>query len=159
MHLYFWARGISHQIELWKILMQGHFWRMPIKDTITGVEREILVQGALRTSVLGAWEYVFPEKCLPEVLQILGLRGEDDLGVADKTYAKVRLAATRKIFGAEKIPKEAWEELKTLPQDGTLVKGRYRGLSNSIVPGVSIHPIGIKRDETSLFQTTQQEML
>ena len=152
MHLFFFVRGIVPQCEIFKTQLQGFFWNWKRINLDTGAEETILVQGALRPSVLGAWEYIFPEECLAEVLAILGVKGEE-YNHDDRFKDKFRLAFLRKIFGVEKIPKEIYEESFKIPQT-VIVSGTMRGLSHCIIPGTAVHIIGIKRDERRDFDFT-----
>ena len=125
-------------------MAQGQFWQWKRKNLKTGKEEIHLVQGALRPSVLGAWEYVFPEECLVDVLSVMKL-GEDSIGVEPTVKSKAKLVVLRKLFGAQKIPKEIFE--KAAKKDPSImITQSTRGLSSLAVPGVSIHPIGIKAD-------------
>ena len=154
MHLFFYMRGIYNQVEVLKTQLQGTFWKWKRINLDTGKEEEILVQGALRPSVLGAWEYIFPEECLAEVLCIMGIKGEEYTH-SDRFKDKFRLAFLRKIFGAEKIPKEKYIEAAQIPQS-IIIQGTWRGLSHCIIPGTAIHCIGIKKDDRRDFDFTPQ---
>lgn len=159
MHLFFYARGIINQIEVWKVLMQGQFWKWKRKNLATGQEEFSLVQGALRPSVMGAWEYIFPEECLPAVLSIMGI-ADENIGATASLANKFKLAGLRVIFGADEIQKEAYEEARKI-MPSLLINDSMRGLSHCIVPGVSIHTIGIKKDLRQDFVQIgyNQEML
>ena len=61
MHLYFFLRGNYPCVETFKTLAQGQFWQWKRINLATNKEETILVQGALRPTVFGAYEYVFPE--------------------------------------------------------------------------------------------------
>ena len=125
--------------------MQSQFFKWVRFDLEKKEKSEFMVQGALRRSVLGAYEYVFPEEALPEVLSMLGLT-EDSHGVKKSFFSSSRLAVLRKIFGAKKIPQSAHEAAKKLAPS-ILLNNRYRALGDCMIGGVSIHPIGIKEDE------------
>ena len=133
-------------------MIQGFFWKWKRVNLDTGKEEEILVQGALRPSVLGAWEYIFPEECLAEVLCILGIKGEG-YTAADQFKDKFRLAFLRKIFSAKRIPKEVYEEAAKIPQT-MIIQGTMRGLSHCITPGTAVHIIGVKPDDRRDFDFT-----
>jgi len=124
-------------------MAQGLFWKWKRINLETKKEEIILVQGALRPSVMGAWEYVFPEECLADVIAVMGLA--NSIGAIPTFMNKARLAILRKTFGAEKIPKEIFEEAAKIPPS-IVLNDSYRGLSTLLVPGVCIHPIGIKRE-------------
>ena len=143
MHLVLYARGIIQQVELWKAMAQGQFFKWGRKNLKTGKIEYVLVQGALRPSILGAWEYVFPKECLAEVINILGIHIPRECEHGFKFKAKS--AVLRKIHGVKKIPKEIIEEAKKI-QSSILLENSWRGLSHIIVQGVSIHAVGIKED-------------
>ncbi len=149
MHLQIYVRGIYSQVELWKSMAQGVFFKWRRTNLKTGKEEIILVQGALRPSVLGTYEYVFPETALPEVLCIMGL-AEGSIGCKKTMKKKIQLAGLRKMLGVKKIPKSIYEEAKKLPES-IVLKDSERGLSSLKVPGVAIHLIGIKKDDYREF--------
>ena len=120
MHLVFYLRGINSEVEKWKVLAQGVFWKWIRTNVKTGKDEEILVQGSLRPSVLGTWEYIFPEECLPEVLAVMGLSSPKLIGIDWKLKNRVRLATLRKLLGLQKIPKKDFEEAATIPQSLTI---------------------------------------
>jgi len=145
-------RGINNQIEILKTMMQGYYWKWKRINLDTNQEEIILVQGALRPSVLGAWEYIFPEECLAEVLCVFGIKGGQYKAGREKIEA-LQLAFLRKIFGAEKIKKEIYEEAAKIPQS-IIINGTWRGLSHCIIPGTAVHCIGIKKDDRRDFDFT-----
>ena len=136
MHLYLYARGIIQQVKLWEALTQSHFWQWTRTNLKTGKEEITLVQGALRPSVLGAYEYIFPEDCLPEVLAVLGITGKQ---------RSFKLAVLRQIFGAKAIPNKIFKQAEKIAPS-IILKESKRGLHHSKTNGVSIHVIGIKKD-------------
>lgn len=158
MHLYFFLRGIYNRVELWKTFAQCQFWkweRQSLDICNCGQEKknhkktknckkfkgrtEIkLVQGALRPTLFGAYEYVFPEECLSEVISIFPMNEDYD--------RDFRIKFIRKIFGCEKIPLKNFEEAKKIPNTIS-INGSWRGLSNLKIEGVGVHIIGIKRDK------------
>ena len=54
MHLYLYARGKFEQVKLWEAHAQTSYWKFRRTSIETGKEEIILVQGALRPSILGA---------------------------------------------------------------------------------------------------------
>ncbi len=150
MHLIFYLRGIHQQVDFWKTLAQGLSWKWIRRNVKTGKDETFIVQGALRPSVLGAYEYIFPEECLAEVLSVMGITRDGQTGSDDKFKDKIRLATLRKIFRAKKIPKKIFKEVKKTPASITL-SNSWRALSHLHIPGVAIHPIGIKKDDRRLF--------
>lgn len=158
MHLIFFARGIFHQLNLFESLMQTHFWKWRRKNLKTGKQEEILVQGALRRSVLGAYEYVFPEEALAEVISMMGIL-EDNLSWRN-FGSYTRLAVLRKLFGAKKIPHKIFEEAKKIPPS-IILTNRERAMSKCKVAGVDLHIIGIKEDKKIAKELwgVEQEML
>jgi len=166
MHLYFYARGISHQVELWKIFMQSQFWKWKRYNLKKKKDEFILVQGSLRPSFYGTWEYVFPKECLADVLSIMGIANPHTKkdGYAGKGYFtfanSIRNFGARKLLGAKAIPKKIWEAADKI-EPSILIDSTWRGLSHCRVDGVAIHPIGIKEDVEYTWKETgyRQEML
>ena len=162
MHLIFYIRGIYNRVELFKSLAQGQFFKWRRINKKTKKEETVLVQGAFRPSVLGAWEYIFPEEALIEVLSVFGIT--EDIGAEPTFINKAKLAVIRKLFGAEKITKEMLNKAKKTPSSIQLGNSE-RGLSGLRVHGVAIHPIGLKRDDRrelydpAVDETFIQEML
>lgn len=125
--------------------MQSQFWKWTRKNLKTGKDETVLVQGALRPSILGAWEYIFPEDCLPEVLSFIGRVDPDDIGALKQPGNFFKLGVLRKIFGCEKIKTEVFDEAKKIPT--TIYFNEFkRALTHCKIPGVAIHIIGIKKD-------------
>ena len=159
MHLYLYARGINQQVEIWKTLMQSQFWKLRCKRIETGEEGVLLVQGALRPSVLGVWEYVIPKEALHEVLSILGITDDGDTGTIRKFKHDLQLKFLRKILGCKKISKDIYYKAK-LYEPSVYFPDKERAMSHCIVPGVAIHIIGIKKDiERDNGSGILQEML
>ena len=163
MHLFFYIRGINNWVETWKIMAQGLFWKWERTNLITGKLEEFALQGALRPSILGAWEYIFPEEALPDVLAVFNITKDLTGGMThDKILGqlpnKFKLAAMRPLFGAKKIPKEAFKEAEKIPTS-VILKESHRALSHlgaEIVPGIAIHPIGIKADSRGVLDKTKE---
>ncbi len=144
MHLYFFVRGKFEQVELWKAHAQAAYWKWRRTKIKTGKEEMTLVQGALRPSVLGAYEYVFPKEALVEVCSFFGINSNEQYGFK-KIGLYTRHFSLRKIFGCKKIPKDILK--KASETASTFSTEEFeRGVSNCIIPGVSIHVIGIKED-------------
>jgi hypothetical protein len=148
MHLYLFVRGKFEQVELWKSHAQAAYWKLRRINKKTNKEEIILVQGALRQSLLGAYEYVFPKEALAEVCSFFGIIYEyrDKQAFALGGFsASARHFTLRKIFGAKKIPKNILEKAKTIPNSFSTEEFERAG-TNCIIPGVAVHPIGIKED-------------
>ena len=157
MHLYLYVRGKFEQVELWKSLVQGYYFKWRRFNNKTKEEEIKLVQMALRPSVLGACELVFPKEALPAVCAFLGIRGNESYGFG-KIGRKTRHAFLRKIFGAKKIPKKILKEAEKIPS--ALFTEEYEiGVANCQIPGAALHPIGIKEDEIGVMGDYTQEML
>ena len=154
-------------------MAQGLFWKWERTNLLTGKEEQLALQGALRPSILGAWEYIFPEEALPDVLAVFGIHKDLTGGMTlDKKLGnlpnKFKLAAMRPLFAAKKIPKWAFEEAEKIDLSVVFNKG-YRALSHlghEVIPGIAIHPIGIKKDVRGVLDHTktgggkwQQEMI
>lgn len=161
MHLYLFVRGKFEQVELWKAHAQCAYWKLRRINSKTGKEETILVQGALRPSVLGAYEYVFPKEALAEVCSFFGItynvRDVNSFGFAGFP-AFFRHLALRKIFGCRQIPKNILQKAKTIPNSFTTEEFE-RGGSNCIIPGVAVHVIGIKDDIMGEMAGYHYEML
>lgn len=149
MHLYLYARGKFEQIEEWKCHAQAAYWKFRRINNATGKEEIILVQGALRPSVMGAYEYVFPREALAEVCTFFGITSNESYGFG-KFGLNTRHFAMRKIFGCKKIPDEILEKAKEIPSTFSTAEFE-RGVSNCILPGVSVHVIGIREDDYRNF--------
>ena len=145
--------------DIWITLAQGQFWKWQRKSLKTKKIMESVVQGALRPSIFGAWEYVFPEECLAEVLVYLGV-ADNSLGALPTRRNKAKFALMRKLFQAKKIPKEIFKEAKKI-MPSVVIKGYWRGISQVNVPGVTIHVIGYKKDVRKKAEKWgyEQEML
>ena len=157
MHLYLFARGKFEQVELWKVHAQTAYWKWRRINKKTGKEELIIVQGGLRPSVLGAYEYIFPKEALAEVCSFFGIVNNEQYGFGTiNLYA--RHFALRKIFGCKKIPKDILKKSEKIPPTFTTEQFE-RGGSNCIIPGVSIHVIGIKDDKTIELGDYIQEAL
>ena len=144
MHLYLYARGKFSQVEEWKAHAQVAYWKLRRTNNETKEEETILVQGALRPSVLGAYEYVFPKEALAEVCTFFGITKNTSYGFG-RIALSLRHAALRKIFGCKKISKKTFDKASKIPPTFSTEEFE-RGSSHCIIPGVSIHVIGIKED-------------
>jgi len=157
MHLYLFVRGKFEQIELWKVHAQTAYWKFRRINNETKKEETILVQGALRPSVLGAYEYVFPKEALAEVCSFFGITKNESYGFK-KFGLNTRHFALRKIFNCKKIPKKILEKAKTIP-DAFSTEEFERGHSNCKIAGIGLHPIGIKEDAERVIGNYTQEGL
>lgn len=156
MHLTFFLRGKFEQIELFKAHAQCAYWKWRRINKATGKEETTLVQGALRPSVLGAYEYIFPKEALAEVCSFFGINQENEIP-SDK-FRFNRLFILRKIFGCKKIPKAILKKAEKIPSTFTTEEFE-RGCSNCIIGGVAFHVIGIKEDNEIVLQGYIQEGL
>jgi hypothetical protein len=150
MHLYFFVRGKFEQIELWKCHAQTAYWKWRRLNNKTGKEELTLVQGALRPSILGAYEYVFPREALPEVCSFFGIKSNISYGFG-KIGLETRHFALRKIFGCKKIPESILKKSLKIPDSFTTNEFEH-GVSNCKIPGVALHVIGIKEDKYQNFK-------
>ena len=157
MHLYFIPRGKFEQVELWKVHAQTSYWKFRRYNNKTESQEEVLVQGALRPSVLGVYEFVFPKEALAEVCSFFGITANEQYGFGT-IGLHTRHFCLRKIFGCRKIPKDILEKSKKIPSTFS-TKEFERGVSNCIIPGVAIHTIGIKDDEFGIIGDYTQELL
>lgn len=150
MHLYLFARGKFEQVEQWKAHAQAAYWKWRRINKETGKEETTLVQGALRPSVFGAYEYVFPREALAEVCSFFGITKNTSYGFK-KLGLNARHFGLRKMFGCKKIPKNILEKAQLIP-DSFSTEEFERAVANCKIPGVSIHVIGIKEDDYRLFE-------
>lgn len=157
MHLQFFMRGKFEQIELWKAHAQCAYWKWRRINNKTGKVETILVQGALRPSVFGSYEYIFPKESLAEVCSFFGITKNESYGYG-KIGLKSRHFAMRKIFNCKKIPKKILEKAKKIPPTFSAEEFE-RGVHNCIIPGASLHVIGIKEDVVGKMGDYTQEML
>lgn len=151
MHIFFFFRGLEHFVSLYKAHLQGIYWRWDRKDK-TGKETTMLVQGALRPSFLGMYEYVFPEECLSEVIAVLGIN-EGCNWTRD-----LQMDALRRMCGLKRIPKKNFKEAAKVPEN-IILQNSCRGLSAVRIPGVSVSVVGIKKDKRGEMYGYEQEML
>ena len=163
MHLYLYARGKFEQVELWKVHAQTAYWKFRRINNKTKKEEMILVQGALRPSILGAYEYVFPKEALAEVCTFFGIKKNTSIynksGYGFGTIGlNTRHFAMRKVFGCKKIPEKILEEAAKIAPTFSTIEFE-RGAGNCIIPGVSIHVIGIKKDVMGVMGDYTHEML
>lgn len=157
MHLFLYPRGKFEQVELWKVHAQSAYWKWRRVNIETGKEETILIQGALRPSVLGAYEYIFPKEALAEVCSFFGITTNEQYGFGT-IGLHTRHFAMRKIFGCKKIPNKILKEAKDIPPTFSTEEFE-RGASNCIIPGVPVHVIGIKKDAEGVFMGHRQELL
>ena len=135
MHLFFFIRGVYQFAELYKAHIQNIYWKWDRINLKTKKKETILVQGALRQSFLGSYEYVFPEECLSEVLAIFHVSEGQDF----------KMFALRKMFGLKKIPHKNFEEAKKI-KTNVLIENSMRGLADINIPGTGVAIIGMKKD-------------
>jgi hypothetical protein len=129
---------------MWKTHAQAFYWKYRRFNLKEGKSELKLVQGGLRPSVLGAYEYVFPKEALAEVCNVFGITQNQQYGFG-KIGLYTRHFCLRKIFGCRKIPKDILEKSKLIPPTFSTEEFE-RGVMNCILPGVAIHTIGIKDD-------------
>jgi len=157
MHLYLYVRGKFEQVELWKVHAQTSYWKFRRANNKTGKEQEGIVQGALRPSILGAYEFVFPKEALAEVCSFFGITKNTSYGFG-RLGLSMRHAVMRKAFGCKKIPKKILKEAEKIPSTFS-TKQFERGCSDCLIPGIGIHVIGIKDDVMGEMGDYTQEML
>ena len=148
MHIFFFPRGVQQFVEVYLAHLQSQYWIWERTNLKTGKKEKTLVQGALRPSYLGAYEYVFPEEALAEVVAVLNIQ-------QDKSF---RMKVLRKMFGLEPIPDEVYKQAKEVKVD-IYVEGTNRGLTGIRVPGTGACVIGIKRDRRGDMYGYNQEAL
>ena len=157
MHLYLYVRGKFEQVELWKVHAQTAYWKFRRVNNKTGKEEIPLLQGALRPSVLGAYEYIFPKEALVEVLAFFGITTNESYGFGT-IGLHTRHFAMRRIFGCKKIPISILKQAKE--KESTFSVNEFeRGCSNCIIPGIALHCIGIKDDKEGIIGKWTQELV
>ena len=146
MHLVLYLRGLPQWVTLWEAMAQSQFfkWRRIIKKTKK--QDIVLVQAGLRKSVLGTYEYIFPEESLATVLSMMRKTDRGSLDVKNTFKQRARLAVLRKIIGLKKIPEAVFKKAKKIPESIT-INASERGVSHLCLPKVSVHIIGIKKDD------------
>ena len=125
MHAYFITRGIKQDVDEFVKWLETRSLRLPLKDK-DGKESVIPLQASLRPVQL--WEFVFPENEKDAVLTTLKFHEKPP---ADSISMKLKIAALRKMLGAEKIP-----EFKT---DNRMLMPDF--------PWVAITALGVRYDE------------
>ena len=118
------------------------------KNHETGEEVVTMVQGAYRDAG-PLKEYVFPEECLQEVVNMLDVRS-NDYAISD-----FKMAAMRKMVGAKKVPKKI-KTPKNFPflglispkEDGSVSYQPYRFVESQ---GVAFHVVGIRKDKRGVM--------
>lgn len=153
MHLYLFVRGKFEQVEHWKSHAQAAYWKW--RRTKDGKEEISLVQGALRPSVFGAYEYIFPKEALAEVCSFFGIfppktKNAKYSSFSPKAFDFLRMATIRKMFACKKIPDSILKKADKIPPTFSTEEFE-RGVGNCVIPGVAVHAIGIKEDEFKVF--------
>jgi len=156
MHLFLYVRGLPQWVGMWEAFAQSQFFKWRRIDTRTGAEQVSVVQGALRKSVLGTYEYVFPREALSTVLAIMGITNKDALGVVPTLKNKINLAVLRKMIGLRKVPNSVFEEAKKIITSVS-INGQERGLSDFSQISVSTHLIGFKEDKIGEMKDFDKE--
>jgi hypothetical protein len=158
MHLYLFVRGKFEQVEVWKSHAQSTYWKLRRINSKAGKMETILVQGALRPSVLGAYEYIFPKESLAEVCSFFGITYKMRDGGFMNIPGNTRHFCLRQIFGCRKIPDKIIKKAQTIPNSFSTEEFE-RGGSNCIIPGVAVHVIGIKDDKMGDMDGYHYELL
>jgi len=151
MHIVFFLRGKFEQVELFKAHAQAVYWKWRRINLDTKKEEVSLVQGALRPTLLGAYEYIFPREALAEVCSMFGVKKNNPDGM----FGAPRYYTLRKMFGCKKIPKDILKKAAKIP-DTFQTEEFERGVSNCIIPGVAFHLVGIKDDPVQNYDWGKQ---
>lgn len=144
MHLIFYIRGLKSQVSLLEHFLESQFFKWKRVNNLTKEVEYNLVQGGLRQTVLGAYEYIFPEEALADVLAMMNLN-EGHVGAEGSIINKSKIIALRKIFGASKIDPATWEKARKIPKN-MMFNNSERALADVLITGTAIHLIGIKKD-------------
>lgn len=140
--------------DLWIATNQSHYWQwerkvvkcpdnfiMAGKPVKAGDKVPTCVQGALRPSILGTYEYIFPRECLPEVLALMSTETFEHHG-------NYKFGLMRKALGCRKITEEEWKEAKAISPSPLFISGTRRAFyQRMIVPAVAVEIIGVKDDK------------
>ena len=146
MHMYFFVRGKFEQVEQWKAHAQASYWKFRVLNNKTGKIEVKLVQGALRPSIFGAYEFVFPKEALAEVCNFFGVSMFESADYGFGSFSLyTRKFCLRKIFNCKKIPKAILKKADKIQPTFSTIEFE-RGCSKCVIPGVSFHLIGIKED-------------
>lgn len=145
MHLDLFLRGKIEFVSVWESHVQAQYFKLRKKNIENGEESCVGVQLGLRKGIFGSYELIFPKEALAEVLSILGIY--KPVSYAALKSSKYKHFVMRVLFGDKPVPKKVWKEVQELKEkQNILIDNRERMLSNCIVPGVSVHLIGIKND-------------
>lgn len=153
MHLAFIPYGIKERVDLFLMSLQCQMYPWIRKDINTGEEVIHSVQGALRPSMMGIYEYVFPKEALGDVLASMGVNKDVDLQPRDVKML-FRKEVLRKMLKLKKVPKK-YETL-------TLEKGELKRINLEIakaepqrvlfIGGVRIFVLGIRDDKVGVMK-------
>lgn len=160
MHLDFFVRGKLEQIYLFEAFCQSQMFQFNRINLNTKKTETKALQGALRKSILGAYEWIIPKESFAEALAMLGRVSETD-GCFTKPESlahKFKLSIIRKVFGDRKIPKEIYKKASQIQTNMTINK-TTRCLGNLVFPGISVHIIGYKEDRLGEIAGFYQELL
>ena len=144
-------------------MAQAQFFKWVRKDLETGEDFEVLYQMALRPSVWGTWELIFPKECLGTMLCMLGYN-DKKRDIYPNIKKGLGMMVLRTYCGVKKIPVKAFKEASEIPESLT-IKDSWRGLHHLKINGVAVHLIGIREDkEGEMFdpdtgKTYYQELL
>lgn len=157
MHLYLFVRGKFELVRLWESHAQAAYWKFRRINNKTGKEETMLVQGALRPSVFGAYEYIFPKEALAEVCSFFGIFENEQYGFG-KIGLYSRHWSLRRIFGCKKIPEHILKKAKKIPNTFSTEEFE-RACSDCRIQGAPVHVIGIKEDAVGIMGDYTQELL
>ena len=139
MHAHFFLRGIKQDVDLYIKFLETRTMMLPFMEK-NGKKMVQPIQGQLRYSIFGTWEYIFPENEKDAVLTTLGFH--KPLHPNSKKF-KAAMNFLRMAMGLKKPPEFKTDKLMVMPQ------GLY----------VSVIPIGVKYDKIETFNKgTDQEV-
>ena len=159
MHLYLYFRGTPERVELAKSIINGQFWQWKRINNTTNKEELSILQGVLRPSILGMYELIIPEPCLPDVLAFLSVADNLLQISVGRFKTKFKLGIFRKFVGCKAIPKKILKQAINTRTDFT-INGTNRALcSLRNLNLCSIHVVGIKKDRVGEMGNYTQELL
>lgn len=156
----FATRGISHQIEMWKIFMQSQMYQWQRKNLQTNGIETMTVQGALRP--IQFWEYVVPKSSIQDVLTNMRIVNYEGFTVDPKAGNTLPNPVNPNMpAGVHALAMVARKALKLKEFPTATLKPGMAITRPLYVEGVTIHPIGYKDDKIDANEVIgyEQEMI
>ena len=141
MHLIFLPYGINNKVDFFLGCLQYQFFPWRRLNVATGVWEIVAVQGSLRPTMFGAYEYIFPKESLGELLASLGVNKDINKSIKIK-HLDFQKLALRKILKCKNIPKTF---ININDKEIKIEDAMAQRIITS--EGVSLYIIGIREDE------------